>query len=35
LDQLLVVHPGKQSYPLAETAEAVSITALREKLATL
>ena len=30
LDQLLVVHPGKQCYPLAEKAEAVSIGAARE-----
>lgn len=35
LDQLLVVHPGKQCYPLTEKAEAVSIGALRERLANL
>ena len=33
LERLLVVHPGAQSYPLGEKAEAVSIAALREKLA--
>ncbi len=33
LDQLLVVHPGRQCYPLGEKVEAVSIGALREKLA--
>lgn len=32
LDQLMVVHPGKQCYPLAEKAEAVCLRALREKL---
>ncbi len=35
LDQLLVVHPGKQCYPLAEKAEAVSIGALQARLAVL
>jgi len=31
----MAVHPGKQSYPLAPKAEAVSIGDLREKLAKL
>lgn len=35
LEQLLVVHPGKQSYPLASKAEAVAIGDLRERLAKL
>ena len=33
LDRLLVVHPGKDSYPLDTKAEAVSIFALRDRLA--
>jgi uncharacterized protein len=35
LDRLLVVHPGRQSYPLDEKAEAVWIGDLRGKLAAL
>jgi predicted AAA+ superfamily ATPase len=35
LDRLLVVYPGKESYPLAEKAEAVSIFDLTERLAKL
>ena len=31
----MAVHPGKQSYPLAPKAEAVSIGDLRQKLAEL
>jgi hypothetical protein len=35
LDRLLVVHPGRQSYPVAPKVEAVSIGDLRAKLAAL
>jgi NADPH-dependent ferric siderophore reductase len=32
LKRLLVVHPGRQSYPLSEWAEAVAIGDLRERV---
>jgi hypothetical protein len=35
LDRLLVVHPGKKSYPLAPKADAVSIGELRGCLKSL
>ena len=35
LERLWVVHPGRQSYPLASKAEAVSVRELRERLVKL